>query len=140
MSLLDKAIYIATKAHLNQTDKAGKPYILHVLRVMFSMDTEEEMIAAVLHDTIEDSDITIDDLRKEGIPENVLEALVLLTYDKAINYDEYIDAIKVNPLAKKVKIADLQDNANFLRLNNFDDKICKKLEKYFKSYKKLIEE
>ncbi|HPN39764.1 MAG TPA: phosphohydrolase, partial [Melioribacteraceae bacterium] len=80
MSMLDKAIQIATKSHFGQTDKAGKPYILHVLRVMFEMETEEEMVTAVLHDTIEDTDLSIDDLRKEGISEKVLSALMLLTH------------------------------------------------------------
>lgn len=139
MSILDKAILIAAKAHLNQTDKGGKPYILHCLRVMFSMETEEEMITAVLHDTIEDTDISIDDLRKEGISEDILTALQLLTHDEGMSYEDYIMAIKSNRLAKKVKLADLKDNANIFRVNLFDDKVCKRLNKYFISYKKLLE-
>ncbi len=139
MSILDKAILIAAKAHLNQTDKGGKPYILHCLRVMFSMETEEEMITAVLHDTIEDTDISIDDLRKESISEDILTALQLLTYDEAMSYEDYILSIKTNALAKKVKLADLKDNANIFRVNTFDEKVCKKLNKYFLSYKKLTE-
>jgi (p)ppGpp synthase/HD superfamily hydrolase len=138
MTLLDKAILIAAKTHAGQTDKAGKPYILHVLRVMMSMETEEEMITAVLHDTIEDSDLSIDDLRKEGIPENVINALKLLTHDDAMSYEDYIEQVKTNELARKVKLADLKDNSNFFRLNSFDEKVGKRLKKYFDSYKKLM--
>ena len=138
MTILDKAILIAAKIHAGQTDKAGKPYILHVLRVMMNMETEDEMITAVLHDTIEDSDLTIDDLRKEGIPENVITALKLLTHDDAMSYEDYIELVKTNELARKVKLADLKDNSNFFRLNSFDEKVGKRLKKYFDSYKKLI--
>jgi len=137
MSNIEKAIEIALKAHKNQTDKAGHPYILHPLRLMFKMKTEEEMITAILHDVIEDSDIGVGALEKAGFSSTVIDALKLLTYDDALAYEDYIQSIKGNPLAVKIKLADLEDNGNIFRLNAIDEKTIKRLTKYLNAYQKL---
>jgi len=117
LSLLEKAVTLAAKAHAGQQDKQGQPYILHPLRLMLEMETEEEMIAAVLHDVIEDTLMTLDELRQMGFPEAVLEALELLTHDTAaMPYPEYIATIKENALARRVKLADLAHNMDVRRL------------------------
>lgn len=117
MSQLEKAIRIALEAHAGETDKAGRPYILHPLRLMLQMETDEEMMTAVLHDVVEDSNVTFDDLRREGFPEPVLAALQLLTHDRSrVGYEDYVAAIKPNPLARKVKLADLAHNMDLRRL------------------------
>lgn len=110
MTLLEKAIEIALKAHAGQTDKAGEPYILHPLRVMGMMATEHERVVAVLHDVLEDSDILYGELFDEGVPIELLDALDALTKRKGEDYRTYIDRVALNPLAVKVKLADIADN------------------------------
>lgn len=110
MNLTD-AILIATRAHRTMVDRAGKPYILHPLRVMLRMDTETERIVAVLHDVVEDTWVTLDYLRHErGFSDEVIEALDALTRREGEPYFDYILRVKANPLATKVKLADLADN------------------------------
>ena len=101
MNLLERAIEIAVSAHKDQIDKAGKPYILHPLRLMFKMQSENEMIAAVLHDVVEDTDWTIEKLEAEGFNEEVITAVKLLTHDKKVPYKKYIEAIKTNKIASE---------------------------------------
>lgn len=129
-TLLEKALAIALRAHLGQKDKAGAPYILHPLRVMLSMETELEMIAAVLHDVVEDSGLTVEDLRREGIPEVALAAIEHLTHREAESYDDFIERVKQNTLACKVKLADLEDNLNIARIERPTEKDLARLEKY----------
>lgn len=107
--MLSKAIEIAARAHAGQRDKGGEPYILHPLRVMFSMESETERICAVLHDVIEDADITLDYLRQEGFTEQVLNVLSLLTRREEESYDDFISRILVDATTSRVKLADLQD-------------------------------
>jgi (p)ppGpp synthase/HD superfamily hydrolase len=117
LSLMEKALALATKAHAGQQDKQGQPYILHPLRLMLQMETEEEMIAAVLHDVIEDTPMTLDELKQMDFPDSVLDALELLTHDTAgMPYPDYIAAIKGNVLARRVKLADLAHNMDVRRL------------------------
>jgi len=130
MSCLGKAISIAAQAHEGQLDKAGAPYILHPLRVMLKMTTEDEMIVAVLHDVIEDSDLTIERLRQEGFDGEVLAALECLTKRGGEEYWEYIARVRMNPLAIKVKIADLEDNLEVARLNEVTTADEERIEKY----------
>lgn len=141
MSLLEQAIAIAVNAHKGQLDKADKPYILHPLRLMMKMNTENEMIAAVLHDVVEDTDWTIEKLAAEGFDEDVLGAVSLLTHDKKEPYNKYINKIKQNPIAVKVKIADLEDNLDIKRIARPTPKDYFRLAHYLKYYdelKKLI--
>ena len=101
---IKKAINIAYNAHMGQNDKFGIPYIFHPMHLAESMETEEECIVAILHDIVEDTDVTFENLEKE-FSSNVIEALKLLTHDKAVPYEEYILRIKENPIAKKSKIS-----------------------------------
>ncbi len=138
-SYLEKAVAIATKAHEGQVDKAGQPYITHPIRVMESCSTEEEKICAVLHDVIEDTDITLEDLRAEGFSEEILTALSLVTKKEGEDYDAFIERICVDPLAIRVKLADLKDNMNLDRLSHPTDKDRERVIKYQKAYKRLSE-
>ena len=140
MHLVEKAIALAVEAHAGEVDKQGKPYILHPLRLMMQMETAEEMITAVLHDVVEDTALTLEDLRQQGFPEGVLEALSLLTHDTAsTSYEEYVAAIKPNPLARKVKLADLAHNMDVRRLPEMGLKDYGRLEKYRRAWEILKE-
>jgi (p)ppGpp synthase/HD superfamily hydrolase len=136
---LNKAFSIAEKAHKGKTDKGGQPYILHCIRVMDEVESLTEKIVAILHDVVEDTQVSIDDLAKSGFPEKVLEALKLLTKDGSKEYDVYIDDIRLNPIARKVKLADLRDNMDVKRLKHpLEKSDLERLEKYIKAYKKLL--
>ena len=134
---LGKAIELAKQHHKGQTDKAGKPYIEHPLRVMNQVESEEEKIVAVLHDIVEDTDISLNDLRNEGFSEEVVSAVECLTKQDGENYDSYIERISFNPLAVKIKLADLEDNRDLTRLPEVTDKDLERLEKYDKALEKL---
>ena len=134
---LDRAIELAKQHHEGQTDKAGKPYIEHPLRVMNQVESEEEKIVAVLHDIVEDTDISLDDLRNEGFSEEVVSAVESLTKQDGENYDSYIERISFNPLAVKIKLADLEDNRDLTRLPEVTDKDLERVEKYDKALEKL---
>ena len=134
---LDRAIELAKQHHEGQTDKAGKPYIDHPLRVMNQVESEEEKIVAVLHDIVEDTDISLDDLRNEGFSEKVVSAVECLTKQDGENYDSYIERISFNPLAVKIKLADLEDNRDLTRLPEVTDKDLERIEKYDKALEKL---
>ena len=127
---LDKAILIATTAHQGQFDKAGAPYILHPLRVMFACKTEEQQICAVLHDVIEDTTVTFEDLRSAGFKEEILNALDALTKQKNETYDDFINRVMQNQLACHVKLADLSHNVNLSRITNPTEEDYKRVEKY----------
>ena len=127
---LTKALGIAVSAHEGQTDKAGKPYILHPLEVAAKQKTYEGVIVALLHDVVEDSEYTIEDLKKEGFPENVIEAVQLLTHEKGVPYADYIKAIYRNKIAKSVKIADLTHNSDLSRLPVVTEKDIERNGKY----------
>lgn len=133
MNQLEKAIAIAVQAHAGQLDKSGAPYILHPLRVMFGVTTEIEQTVAVLHDVVEDSDWTFDQLRAEGFSQSVLEALDCVTKRENEDYFDFIDRIKVNPLAITVKISDLHDNMNLVRIPNPTEKDLQRIKKYEKA-------
>lgn len=136
--MLEKAISIAVEAHRGQIDKAGKPYILHPLRVMLAGNTEEEMICGVLHDVIEDTPISLEMLAEEGFSDTVLEALHLLTHDKGVSYEDYIRTLTQSPLAVQVKLHDLHDNLNRDRLGILTLEDERRMEKYKKSQAYLL--
>jgi (p)ppGpp synthase/HD superfamily hydrolase len=129
-SLIERAVAIALEAHAGQVDKAGAPYILHPLRLMTQMQTEEEQLAAVLHDVVEDSDFTFEALQAEGIPEEVIETLKLLTHQETDSYEAYVRKIKPHPVARKVKLADLADNMRLDRIPHPTEKDITRLQKY----------
>ena len=138
--ILDRAKAIATSAHEGQVDKAGKPYIDHPMRVMNMGKTVEEKIAGVLHDVVEDSDWTFEMLEKEGIPKDVMDALRCVTkLSEDEDYDHFIERVKINPLAVKVKINDLKDNMDITRLGEVTEKDLARLNKYIRAYRQLTE-
>lgn len=134
MPSIENAIALAIKAHYGQVDKAGNPYILHVLRVMLALDTETEMIAGVLHDVVEDSGYSLSDLKKTGFPDEIITTLDCLTKRDSENYKDYIERIKPNPVAMRVKLADLEDNMDINRLSNPCKEDISRFEKYKKAW------
>ncbi len=132
--MLEKAIRIATKAHEGQKDKAGQPYILHLIRVMMKGRTVEEQICGVLHDLIEDTDWTADDLRKEGFSESVIDTILSVTKKNGESYDNFIDRVMKNKIAIQVKINDLEDNMDIRRLPKITPKDVERLNKYISAY------
>ena len=130
-SMINKAIKIATKAHKDQVDKAGAPCIDHPLRVMSKMETEEEMIVAVLHDVLEDTDVTVNDLRQEGFSEEVITALESVTKtDPEESYSQFIKRAASNSIGIKVKRIDLEDNMDLSRISKVTERDIKRVEKY----------
>jgi len=127
---LAKAIQIASAAHENQVDKANAPYILHPIRLMLKFSSVEEQIVAVLHDVIEDSDMTIDDLRKKNFSDDVLTAVDLLTKKPGQDYQNYLEKISENNLARKIKIEDIKDNLNLTRLTSVSAQDLERAKKY----------
>ena len=139
MGTLERAIEIATSAHRGQLDKAGNDYIGHPLRVMAMGQTTEEKIVGVLHDVVEDTVWTFEQLEAEGFSADIIEALRCLTKQSASEpYDKFIARIKCNPLAVAVKINDLSDNMDIRRLPYLSDKDVKRLKRYLKAYKQLM--
>jgi len=133
MNKYELALKIATEAHKGQVDKAGILYINHPLTVASLVDTEEEKIVALLHDTIEDTNITEQDLLNYGFSNKIIEAVKLLTHNKNVPYMVYVAKIKDNELARKVKIADLTHNSDLSRLKEITEKDKKRYEKYQKA-------
>ena len=140
MATLERAILIAAQAHLGQRDKAGAPYILHPLRMMMRMESEAAMIAALLHDVVEDSEWTLEQLRGEGFSEEVLQAVDCLTSRKGETYDEFISRVRSSEIARRVKIADLEDNMNVKRIGEITPKDLARVEKYHRAWRALTQE
>ena len=138
MNIIEKSLEIALKAYAGQTDKAGKTYILHPLRLMAQMETEEEMSVALLHDVIEDSDITAEDLLNSGIPPGVVNAVQSLTKTKGESYEEFIERVLKNKLATKIKKSDIEDNINILRLNSVNEKDLQRIARYHRAWQQII--
>lgn len=130
MSSLERAITIAAQAHAGQVDKGGAPYILHPLRVMLGVEQPEERIVAVLHDVLEDSAVTLEQLRAEGFSAPVLAALSALTKVEGEDYPAFIRRAAANPLARRVKRADLADNSDLSRIPEPGAEDLRRLEKY----------
>lgn len=137
MTTLEKAISISLDAHKGQNDKSGLPYILHPLRVMLKMDTTEEMIPAVLHDVLEDTQVDQSFLLTEGIPDNLVNIVISLSRKEGEDYLSYIKRIKPNPIAAKIKLADITDNANILRLTEVDNADLERLNNYLQAIRIL---
>lgn len=132
-----KALEIAIQAHKGQTDKAGQPYIIHPITVALSQESEEAFVAAILHDVVEDSDYSIEDIASSGFSSEVVEAVRVLTHEKSVEYGEYIEAIRGNEIARSVKIADLMHNSDLSRLSVVTEKDIERCEKYKKSLRYL---
>jgi (p)ppGpp synthase/HD superfamily hydrolase len=134
---IELAISIALEAHKGQLDKGGSPYILHPLAVMNRVETIEEKIVAVLHDVIEDTEVTIEQLREMGFSEEILKAIGLLTRSKEESYEQFIEKTTTNRIARNVKIADIQENMNLSRIKNPTEQDYNRLEKYRKAMERL---
>ena len=132
------ALELSVEKHKNQTDKAGNPYILHPLHVMENVNSKEGKIVAILHDIIEDTDVTEDYLLKIGLSKRIVDAVVALTRSEDIDYQEYIKNLSSNPLAKEVKLADLEHNMDLKRLPTLEEKDLERNRKYQIAYHYLI--
>ena len=137
--LTKKALKLCFEAHKEQTDKSSMPYVFHPFHLAEQMTDEETTVVALLHDVIEDTTTTFEDLEKQGFSGEIINALKLLTHDKNIPYMEYVGEIKKNKIATEVKLADLRHNSDLTRLNVVDEKALKRKEKYEKSIKFLEE-
>lgn len=137
MASLEKALQIAVRAHENQKDRYGQPYILHPIRVMMSVDSAEEKVVAILHDVIEDSDLMLTDLRKEGFSPEIIAAVDAITKRDGEEYFRYIHRVGANQLARGVKLADLTDNMDLKRIDNLTEKDQKRLARYHKAWNML---
>lgn len=140
MNLIETSLQIALRAYAGKTDKAGREYILHPLRVMSKMNSDLERSAALLHDVIEDSDITAEQLLAEGIPAEVVEAVRYLTKNEGEEYMQFVARAKQNTLAAKVKIADIEDNIDVLRLASLDEADLARVRKYHAAWRFLQKE
>ncbi|MDL2286592.1 HD domain-containing protein [Desulfococcaceae bacterium OttesenSCG-928-F15] len=128
--LLERAIAIAVNAHLGQKDKGGEPYILHPLRVMLALEDEEDRMTAVLHDVVEDTEISLESLRDSGFSETVLCAVDALTKKPGESRMQAAERIKKNPVARRVKLADLADNMDLSRIPSPSEKDLARLRQY----------
>ncbi len=128
-----KALKLCFEAHKNQVDKSGAPYVFHPFHLAEQMETEQTTIVALLHDVVEDTNYTLEDLSKMDFGQAVIDALSLLTHDDKVEYMDYVLAIKQNAIAKAVKLADLRHNSDLSRLDVIDQKALKRREKYLKA-------
>ena len=128
--LTKRALRLCFDAHKEQTDKTGLPYVFHPFHLAEQMTDEMTTICALLHDVIEDTEHTFEDIEKMGFPSEVVEALRLLTHDERVPYMDYVRKISENPIAKAVKIADLRHNSDLSRLDEIDEYAKKRTEKY----------
>ncbi len=135
-NILDKAFKIAKKAHAGQLDKAGQPYITHPMHVADDLDSVELKVIGLLHDVLEDSDWTSEELIAEGIPEELVRVVCMLTHDEDVfpNYMDYIRMISTDLMARKVKMADLRHNMDITRIPNPRQKDYDRVKKYQKAY------
>ncbi len=137
MANLQRALEIAVEAHRGQLQKDGLPYVLHPIKLMQSVCTFEEQVAALLHDVVEDTDWTLDNLRDEGFTQPILNAVECLTHSEGVSYEDYIEGISKDPIARSVKLADLSDNMDLRRLPALKARDLVRMEKYHKAWQRL---
>ncbi len=128
--LTKKAMRLCFAAHAGQLDKGGVPYVFHPFHVAEQKEDELSTVVALLHDVVEDTDYTLEDLARMGFPERALSALKLLTHDKRVPYLDYVAAIRHDPIARAVKLADLRHNSDLSRLTDPDASALARVEKY----------
>ena len=131
--LTKKALRLCFDAHREQVDKTGLPYVVHPFHLAEQMKDEYTTVCALLHDVVEDTDYTLEDLRGMGFPHEVVDALALLTHDPAVPYMDYVKVIATNPIARKVKMADLRHNSDLSRMDEVDEWALKRTAKYKKA-------
>ena len=125
-----KAMKLCFQAHMDQTDKSGIPYVFHPIHLAEQMKDEDTTVVALLHDVVEDTTYTLEDLAAMGFHDRVIAAIRLMTHDENIPYMEYVAKIKDNPIAKAVKLADLAHNSDTTRLDTVDAKAAARIKKY----------
>lgn len=128
--LTKRAMKIAFDVHREQVDKSGLPYVFHPFHLAEQMQDELTVCTALLHDVIEDTPMTLKELAEAGFPQEVLDALALLTHDDAVPYMDYVQKIAENSIAKAVKLADLAHNSDLSRLDTVDDYALTRVQKY----------
>lgn len=134
-----KAMKLCFHAHKDQTDKSGIPYVFHPIHLAEQMTDEDTTVVALLHDVVEDTDYTIDDLAAMGFNHRVIAAIQLMTHAEGVPYMDYVAKIKDNPIAKAVKLADLAHNSDITRMDVVDEKAKARVEKYAKAIQFLNE-
>lgn len=139
MSTLAKAIAIAAQAHVDQVDKAGQPYILHPLRMMQRLNHPDAQIVAILHDVVEDTPITLDDLRTAGFAVEIVAAVDAVTRRAEERYAQFIERLQDNPLARQVKLADLEDNMDLKRFSTLTPADLARVERYHRVWVQLTQ-
>jgi len=137
MSTIERAIKIAAEAHAGQVDKAGAPYILHPLRLMLRMTTNDERIVAVLHDVVEDSHWSLELLRAEGFSEQVVRAIDSVTRRDGETYEDFVLRAGLDPIGCRVKLADLEDNCDLGRIASPTEKDHTRIERYRRAIEQL---
>lgn len=128
--LTKRALKLCFAAHRDQTDKSGLPYVFHPFHLAEQMPDELTTVVALLHDVVEDTPYTLEDLAKLGFPQKVLSSLARLTHDPSVPYLDYVAALKEDPIARQVKLADLRHNSDLTRLDHVDEKARQRAEKY----------
>ena len=138
--LTKKALKVCFDAHKEQFDKTGMPYVFHPFHLAEQMDDEISTVCALLHDVVEDTEMTFASLAEMGFPAVVIDVLTLLTHEDDVPYMDYVKKIGTNPIAKKVKIADLTHNSDMTRLDQIDEKALKRNAKYAEALRLLRDE
>jgi len=131
--LTKKALKLCFQTHKEQVDKTGMPYVFHPFHLAEQMTDEISTVCALLHDVVEDSDCTFEDLSEMGFPEEAIAVLRLLTHEKSVPYMEYVQTLSSNPTARAVKMADLRHNSDLTRLDEVDEKALERAKKYKKA-------
>ena len=134
-----KALKLCFEAHKDQIDKSGMPYVFHPFHLAEQMKDEKTTVVALLHDVVEDTIYTFDNLVEMGFDSDIIDALRLLTHDESVPYMEYVAQIKNNKIAKTVKLADLMHNSDLTRLDHIDEKVIERKAKYTDAIKFLTE-
>jgi len=128
-----KALKLCFEAHKEQVDKGGMPYVFHPFHLAEQMKSEEATVVALLHDLVEDTNYTVEDLANMGFGKSIVDAVALMTHEDGVEYMDYVQKIKNNPIAKEVKLADLKHNADLTRLDTVDENARNRREKYLKA-------
>lgn len=136
-NMTKRALKLSFEAHREQIDKSDMPYVFHPFHLAEQMTDEDTTVVALLHDVVEDTDYTLEDLRQMGFSEKVLEAIALMTHAPDVPYMEYVARLKVNPIARAVKLADLRHNSDMSRFDVITPYDLVRAEKYRKAIELL---
>ncbi len=136
--LVELAAKICVERHAGQTDKVGQPYILHPMRVALKCDTPEQKIVAFLHDVVEDCGVTAEELLVDGFSPEIVEAILSVTKREGETYEDFVRRANQNPIGRIVKLRDLEDNLNALRLDHFDADMAARYNKYLAARRYLL--